>query len=194
MRRTRRLRNAFDHGEPIHRINTLPLLLFCTLVAMLALLWASRTPTHALLIDLPISIPIPPEISPGTVHVVGTTALGRPTLDGMELTREQLRDRLQAIASAPAPAPAPAGIVFEPADNARYEDALRTLALVKETGLADARFCFGGTDRNRRFAKSSDRYALRLTTLFDVGPGIERPHPASLACSSMTTMPVPIIE
>ena len=141
MRRTRRLRNAFDHGEPIHRINTLPLLLFCTLVAMLALLWASRTPTHALLIDLPIPIPIPPEISPGTVHVVGTTALGRPTLDGMELTREQLRDRLQAIASAPAPAPA--GIVFEPADNARYEDALRTLALVKETGLADARFCFG---------------------------------------------------
>lgn len=186
MRRTRRLRTAFDHGEPIHRINTLPLLLFCTLVAMLALLWASRTPTHALLIDLPI----PPEISPGTVHVVGTTALGRPTLDGMELTREQLRDRLQAIASAPAPA----GIVFEPADNARYEDALRTLALVKETGLADARFCFGGTDRNRRFAKSSDRYALRLTTLFNVGPGIERPHPASLACSSMTTMPVPIIE
>lgn len=185
MRRTRRLRTAFDHGEPIHRINTLPLLFFCTLVAMLALLWASRTPTHALLIDLPI--PIPPEISPGTVHVVGTTALGRPTLDGMELTREQLRDRLQAIASAPAPAPA--GIVFEPADNALYEDALRTLALVKQTGLADARFCFGGTDRNRRFAKSNDRYAPRMATLFDV----ERTSPESPPCDPMT-IPVPIIE
>lgn len=188
MRQRSRRQRAFDHGQPIHRIDTLPLLIFCTLIALLALLWASRTPTHALMIDLPMPVALPPVLVQAPVHTVGTTALGRPTLDGIELSRAQLAERLDTISKADA-----VGIIFEPADEARYEDALLTLAIVKAAGLTDSRFCFGGIERNRRFDKGWRHHARHLITTFDPELVFDPPDPPLLACAPLN-MPVPIIE
>ena len=188
MRRNVRRQSAFDHGEPIHRIETLPLLFFCMLIALLALLWATRTPTHALLIDLPMPIAVPPALAELQTHIVGTTAQGRPTLDGIELSHEQLAERLASISNTGA-----VGIIFEPADEAHYEDALHTLATVKAAGLADSRFCFGGIERNRNFSKDLRLRPLRLTTILEPESTFEPPEPSLPACN-LLNMQVPMIE
>ena len=77
------------------------------------------------------------------------------------------------------------GIVFEPADGARYEDALRTLAVIKRTGLTNLSFCFGGIERHREFGKHPNYYPLRLMSLADTVPmqTFKRPDPSILRCN-----------
>lgn len=143
----RRLRKPYDHGQPLRRPDTLILLHVCILLVMLVLLSAPPN-THALVIDLP---PPPPLDLPREhfliTDTVEVTSDGTILLNGLAASEQALFDMLMAARSSGRRR----GLIFAPHRDARYEDALRTLAVVHGARASGVGFCFGQIERYRSF-------------------------------------------
>ena len=149
----------FDHGEPIRRPDSVVLLLFLCAIALVFIHFA-QAPTHALIIDLPW-VTAHNERPSDDVEVteIGLNAEGQITLNDMAISKGDL---IQALHFGLVRIPEPY-VVFTPAPDASYKDALRVLAIIKGSG--QTKFCFGGLEKHRTFEKGWRQTPMRLTLL-----------------------------
>lgn len=145
LRRSPALRR-FDHGEPISRIDTRPMLFVALIIAVVFLLAASQTRQHALLVELP-----QPEAGfngtgyPPVLHRIRIAASGKVMFDGMWVDDAKLKTLLEQVKSIE---PRPV-LAFEPDGSASYERSAQTLAMIHRAGLIDDRFCIDGMEKHR---------------------------------------------
>lgn len=140
---------AFDHGEPISRIVLGPVagvLLVVSAIVMLGL----PPKTHALYIDLPPPLNFeawPEWLTPPPVDRLSLTGDGQIHWNGTPVDRQQLVTLIEATREE---TPQP-GLIFEPADDAAYGEALQVLGLLHAMGATHSQFCLAGLTRNRQF-------------------------------------------
>ena len=142
-------RNPPPHAfEPIHRIEHLPLLFFCTLLACLFLLLASKTPAHTLTIDLPH--PFPEDyIGPLTPNAdrLTVTDTGVILWNG-ELVSER---QLGAILDSPHRKQYWPTLLFTPDGDASYARVLQVMNIVRVHGAVDRCFRLSGIARFQHY-------------------------------------------
>lgn len=149
MRRRRKTHAKFDHGEPIRRPNLAPIAGVLLIPAVLAMA-SYRTPTHALMIDLPAPFPEMSPVYEGGVQRISVSSSGEPIVNGMVADPVQFARHLEWIAGQSVTDQ----VVFEPAADAPYGPSLQVLAALAERGLTRfPYFCFGGIERDYRFGK-----------------------------------------
>ena len=111
-------------------------------------------PVHAVLIDLPFpSADRLSGVNAGTpldVDVLAIDAIGTIVWNGQVTSLAGLREKLGRKRRQSGPS----GLRFAPDRDAPYETVLRALAIVKDTGNAEADFCFEGIEAHRRFGKA----------------------------------------
>jgi len=150
----RRLR--YDHGEPIRGIDIRPMVFVALFVAILFLIPASQTRTHALLVDLPIGI-APPDYAPAYL-VVNIAENGEISLDDVPV---MLDDLSQAIIAKQGSWP----IVLLRADaDTAYETVALVLSKISSAGVAPTDICFDPQqlEAHRRFEKIGFRPVYTL--------------------------------
>jgi biopolymer transport protein ExbD len=152
----------FDHGEPIRAIDTRPMVFVTLFIAVVFLLAASQTRTHALLVDLP-----QPEAGlhrtghQPFVHRVELTASGQLRFDGEDVNAQQLESLLlQGSTLEPR-----AVLAFEPDGAASYDLAAQTLAIIHRAGVNDDWFCIDGMEKHGKFGLSGGHPLPLLTTI-----------------------------
>lgn len=157
MKRTNRARTQYDHGEPIHRTDSLPALIFFSILTLMMLLVASRMQTHAL--TLPLNMPLlnAPRHSI-EVHRLFVSRSGIVTIDDVAILHSDLAATLRAIRHSNPHV----GISFAADPNAHYPDVLTVLGAIKQAGLAGERFCFSELQPHAVFHKATDRYMLHF--------------------------------
>ena len=149
-RRFRTIRPAaFDHGEPIARASSGPIagiLLVVSAIVMLGL----PPKTHALYINLPPPLNFeawPEWLTPPPVDRISVNVEGQIRWNGTPVDRQQLVDLVEATrAETRQP-----GLIFEPADDAAYGEALQVLGLLHSMGATSSKFCLAGLVRNRQY-------------------------------------------
>ncbi len=172
-RRAGRAGARFDHGEPIRTIDTRPMVFVALFVAILFLIPASQTRTHALLVDLPYHVGQPtPDGPAGVVHRIRVTETDGLMFDGELVTKAELMDRLQATVREPQEP----RIAFEPDANASYNLAAHTLALIQRTGFINSLFCLDGLEKHRDFGRGG-RAGSPFPVLFSIVPPDPRTEP-----------------
>ena len=164
---------GFDHGDPISRIDSLPILIFMTVLAVV-LYSLQKPPSHALLIDLPNLLLAPQGAPPGdkvnllTIDAAGQVRINQSEIDDSSLPRVLLSMRGEAPS---------AQLRFDPDANTPYPRVLAVLVEIKRAGLADGAFCFAGLERYRQFDKPWRNTPQFLTLLppEPVPPPLDRP-------------------
>ena len=152
----------FDHGQPIRGIDTRPMLFVALFIAVVFLLAASQTPTHALLVDLrPPPANLPDEADPPIVLRIRVTPEDAILFNGVAVDSGQL-EALLNHASTLEPR---ALLAFEPDGNASYNLSVHTLALIQRAGLIDPWFCMDGMRQHKDFGKS---YGHPMPLLFSL--------------------------
>ena len=146
LRRPRRPRHRYCHGEPIGRPDSLPILLFIfPLIA--ALLAMSPRATHILKVDLPA--PYPPDYSgvltPSYDRIV-IEANGTARWNSVAVSDAQLSAILEKLAALPVQK----SLLLTPDAQAPYPRVLEVLRLITAAELNDRCFRFSG---NARFAR-----------------------------------------
>lgn len=126
----------FDHGEPISAIDTRPMLFVVMLVAILFLLAASQTRTHALLVELPQGF-APPDFAPPYM-VVSLAEGGDLALDGIPVPLAGLAAAIRAKAF-----DLPIVLLRAQPDTA-YDRVAHVLDQISEAGVAPEDICFDG--------------------------------------------------
>lgn len=155
----RRQLSAYDHGEPISRIDTLPLLLFVFVLVALFLSF-QKPQTHALVVDLPMPFPVDVAFeAERSEYRIGIDAAGAVDINGVGVSDQHL-PRLLASLDRESIGPR---ILFDPDPNTSYSRALSILAMVKVAGLVSPHFCFAGLERYRKFDKAWTRTPLLFT-------------------------------
>ena len=144
-------RTRFDHGRPISRPDTLPILLFATCLAATVMALGGQH-QHALLVDMPS--PLPPEWQP-TIESpppvrLSVSAGGTILWNGDETDRQSLRRRLSDLSKEPVARP----LQFDPAPDAPYGTALQILGIVGEAGLIDSCLRLMGADKYRNYDRA----------------------------------------
>ena len=139
---------SFDHGEPIRKLDTMPLLIVSILLALVMLL-NTRVPQHALIIDFAF----PKSQSGGELGF--PTDLLTIAADGQVYWNSQpvSDSELVQILSGRHSEGRPRGLKFLPDPHASYDRSLQILSVVKSFGHAEAGFCFAELARHRRFGK-----------------------------------------
>lgn len=138
----------FDHGEPIRKLDTMPVLIVSILLAIMMLL-NTRVPQHALMIDF--AFPVVPsggELGFPT-DLLAIAADGQLYWNSRPVSDREL---VQILTERRSDA-RPRGLKFLPDPHASYERSLRILSVVKSLGHAGAGFCFAELARHRRFGK-----------------------------------------
>jgi biopolymer transport protein ExbD len=145
----RRQKKRFDHGQPISKIDTRPIVFVALFVAVFALINA-RSPQHALIIDLvsdfdryfetepnPIIIPAAVQISPTETGAIlwNCQTIGFSQLRG--LLQDSMQEAIEPI------------IVFHPAPNASYDLSVKVLNEIEKVGATKLRF--EGLEPHRKF-------------------------------------------
>ena len=152
----------FDHGEPIAAIDTRPMLFVALFIAVVFLLVASQTRTHALLVELP-----QPEAgligtgAPPAIYRVELTASGQLRFNGEVVNAQQLEVLLLQVGALEPRAV----LAFEPDGAASYDLAAHTLAVIHRAGLNDEWFCINGMEKHGEFNKSRGHPLPLLTSL-----------------------------
>ncbi|MCL9999176.1 MAG: biopolymer transporter ExbD, partial [Erythrobacter sp.] len=173
----------FDHGEPIRAIDTRPLLFVALFIAVVFLLAASQSRTHALLLELP-----QPEAGlNGTgllpiVYRVEVTASGELRFNGEVVDAQQLQVLLAEVSTLEPRAV----LAFEPDGDAPYDLAAHTLAIIHRAGVNDEWFCINGMEKHGEFGKSGGHPLPLLTSIrIDQAMGAQRmvPPPAIDTCA-----------
>lgn len=140
-------RARFDHGQPIHRPDSMPILLFVfALIAGLTIM--NKQQAHALLVDLP---PAPP---PGYIGVL-TPGSDRLTIAADDTLRWNgtviSNGQLEHILTHGGGRDPQTALLFAPDGDARYLTVARTLLVIHKAGLIDRCFRFSGIARYRRY-------------------------------------------
>ncbi len=144
------LRSIRLEYRPIAGIDTRPHAIFFSLIALVMLLVASGTRTHAILIDLAFPHPEADVALGFPYDRVTLTDDNRILWNSAEVTKPQLAANLDERVGRPYRQ----GLIFDPQQNANYPLALEVLAQIKATGNAGAGFCFGDLSPYRNFAKA----------------------------------------
>lgn len=173
----------FDHGEPIRAIDTRPILFVALFIAVVFLLAASQTRTHALLVELP-----QPEAGlHGTrllpiANRVDLTASGQLRFNGEVVNAQQLESLLGEVSKLEPRAV----LAFEPEGDAAYDLAAHTLAIIHRAGVNDEWFCINGMEKYGEFGRSLGHPLPLLTSIrIDEAMGAQRmvPPPAIDTCA-----------
>jgi biopolymer transport protein ExbD len=128
----------FDHGAPISTIDTRPMLFVALFIALIFLLAANQTRTHALLVELPQGF-APPDFAPAYM-VVGVTEAGQVSLDGERVPLAGLSDAIRAKGfDWPI-------VLLRAQPDAAYEFVAHVLNKISEAGVAPSDICFDGAD------------------------------------------------
>jgi biopolymer transport protein ExbD len=152
----------FDHGAPIAAIDTRPMLFVALFIAVVFLLAASQTRTHALLVELP-----QPEAgligtgTPPAVYRVELAASGQLRFNGEVVNAQQLEVLLGEVSTLQPRAV----LAFEPDEAASYGLAAHTLAIIHRAGLNDEWFCINGMEKHGEFGRSSGHPLPLLTSI-----------------------------
>jgi len=170
----------FDHGEPIARIDSRPLVFVFLFVAVVFLMPATQMRTHAVMVDLPWGWPDePPAKLPYLTVEVGADASIR--LEGAQVALGELADWIEVsgrhIVLLRAEADAPCGMIAQ------------VLGRVAQAGIAPDSICFENDELalHRRFERIGFRPA---TTIL---PESEPPEPLELPphpCSQFQPPPI----
>ena len=142
----------FDHGQPIHRPQTLPILFF--LVALTGGLAAFNARSiHALYVDLPLPHPSGHigALSPQN-NLLAIDAKGGLRWNAQPVSRSDLRIILDHVKTLDPQPP----LQFAPDADASFADALAVMEVVHEAGLIDSCFRFAGITRYRRYEAPPD--------------------------------------
>ncbi|MBX7494504.1 hypothetical protein K3172_01385 [Qipengyuania sp. 6B39] len=163
-----RQRTPFNHGEPIRRPDSLPILLFILVLIATMLAMAGRA-SHALVIDLPAPN-LEPETALGLViDRVAIDAGDRITWNGVSVTPGEL----ERIARDVSYYPGVRRLEFTPAGEASYQTAFAVLGILWRAGLTREGFCFGDLARHRTWGgtrRGSSGRELLPPCLFNMGP------------------------
>ena len=131
-------------------------------IAVVFLLVASQTRTHALLVELP-----QPEASligtgaPPAIYRVELTASGQLRFNGEVVNAQQLEVLLLQVGALEPRAV----LAFEPDGAASYDLAAHTLAVIHRAGLNDEWFCINGMEKHGEINKSRGHPLPLLTSL-----------------------------
>lgn len=170
-----RQRTPFDHGKPIRRPDSLPILLFILVLIATMLTMAGRA-TDALVIDLPAPN-LEPETALGLViDRVAIDAGDRITWNGVSVTPGEL----ERIARDVSYYPGARRLEFTPAGEASYRTAFSVLGILWRAGLTREGFCFGDLARHRNWGESREHNSERQPLppcVFNMGP---HPMPVSI--------------
>ena len=138
---------AFDHGTPIHRPDSLPILLF-VIVLIAGLLGMAPRQTHVLTVELPM--PMPPNhigvLSPPYDRIT-MDAAGTLRWNGTVIDRSGLATLLEAKAASGVATP----LLLSPDERASYGNVAGILLLIEQAGLVDRCFRFSGQGRFARY-------------------------------------------
>jgi len=124
----------FDHGEPIRAIDTRPMLFVALFIAVVFLLAASQTRTHALLVELPQGS-APPDFAPPYM-VVTLAEGGKVALDGAPVP---LADLSAAIRAKAFKLPI---VLLRAEPETAYDLVAHVLDQISEAGVAAEDICF----------------------------------------------------
>jgi biopolymer transport protein ExbD len=164
----------FDHGQPIRGIDTRPTLYVSLFIAVVFLLAASQTRTHALLVELPQPDAGLIEASfPTTIYRVEITASGQVQFNGMDVGAQQLELALVEVGKL-----SPRAVLaFEPHGDAAYDLSVHTLAIIQRAGVNDEWFCINGMEKHGEFGKASGHPLPLLLTFVPPEELSLPPHP-----------------
>lgn len=146
----------FDHGEPIARIDSRPLVFVFLFVAVVFLMPATQMRTHAVMVDLPWAWPdVPPEPLPYLIVEVGDDASIR--LEGAQVALGELAQWIEASGRDL--------VLVRAAADAPYGMVAQVLARATEAGIAPDSICFDNDELalHRRFERIGFQPA---TTIF----------------------------
>lgn len=132
-------RERFDHGAPIAKIDTRPMVFVAMFLAILFLLYGSQIRTHALIIELPRGSNHPDYIVPPYL-TVEISAEGRVTLEGTPTQLDALGSRI-AGHSLERPV-----VLVRSDGNAPYRIVAHVLAALSNAGVANHDICFDGKE------------------------------------------------
>ena len=183
--------SRFDLGEPIRKIDHVPILLFCSLMACVFLFPAAQAPNHALMIDLNgFDFGHEQDESSVPTNEVRLTADERVLFNRIEVTQAELGILLaDGIALNPEPE-----IVFAADPDADYVLVLHVLSIIKQSGVTE--FCFGDLQRHAAIHKDWWSYPMRLS-FYDPPPPPKRPSigipRGMIHCGSESYGPFPAI-
>lgn len=137
-------RKRFDHGEPISRIDTRPMVFVFVIVGLFVMLWnLNQERTHTLLVDLPHGSPSRIE-NPSIPHVtVEVTRAGTLILDSEPVELEGLS---QAIRAKKLTYPV---VLFSADGDAGYGIAALALNEISKAGIEPDEICFLGLEEHR---------------------------------------------
>lgn len=140
-------RAPYDHGQPLHRPDSLPILLF-VFALIAALMTMTPRQTHALIVDLPAPPP-PGLIAPLSPNYDRLAILpsGQPLWNGTPVSEEYLQAMLQERRGMPHEE----ALMFTPHADARYEDVVAVLATLRKSGVLDRCFRFAEIARYRHY-------------------------------------------
>jgi biopolymer transport protein ExbD len=119
-----------DDGEPMMEMNTTPLI-DVMLVLLIMFIITIPIQTHAVKVDLPQNVDLPPPPVLPDKNTLAVTPEGVTTWNGAavdELTLRQYLDQTKAINPEPE-------LHFQPDPNARFNDVDKTLAIVKRSEI-----------------------------------------------------------
>lgn len=176
-RKVARRRVRYDHGEPIRGIDIRPVVFVALFVAILFLIPASQTRTHALLVTLP-----PPpneeaviEGAPRVVHRIRVTAADEVQFDG-ELVNDRQLEALLNWVSTDDPSSV---LAFEPDGAASYNRSGQVLAVILRAGLIGPMFCIDGLEKHRQWEKQGVAFPILLSIHLDPAKGAQSMLPPS---------------
>ena len=161
-RRSSRYRAPDYHGEPIKDFSILPILIFVSLLTLIAL-HSYRPQTHAVVIDLPILSgndqtgvlwEVPPPRNHISIEASGILRWNGNSIDGPGLASEL------ALTKSQQPQPY---LLFEPDAHAAYDTVAKVLNSIFLAGLADSKFCMIGMQEHREFGKQKSGLNPTLT-------------------------------
>jgi len=141
-----RPKKRFDHGEPIAKIDTRPLVFVTFFIAIIFLFASNQTRVHALLIELPQGYP--PE-APAPYLTVSLNEQGEIRLEDTVVTLEQLTESIIAHDMAQPI------VLLRAEPNTAFEIVALVLSKISEANVGPYDICFDPSEleNHRQFGK-----------------------------------------
>jgi len=159
--RRRKKPPRFDHGPPISRIDTRPMVFVSLFIALIFLLKASEPHTHALVINLPDHSGPPSETALiARQYRISVSSDDEITIDDPPAAFAELPIRLAAIQENTDPFT----VTFEPDGMASYDTFVKVLREIHLAGLNDWNFRIDGTEQHREI--KTDRSSAAFPNRF----------------------------
>jgi biopolymer transport protein ExbD len=138
-----------DDGSPMMEMNTTPLI-DVMLVLLIMFIITIPVATHSVDIDLPVpnNVPPPPDMIDPIKNKIVLTPDNQILWNGTAISDSELVRNLEVTKSIQ---PEPE-LQFEPDQQASYDLAIRTLNIIKGSGVT--KFGFVGNEKYRAFGKS----------------------------------------